>query len=111
MSSIFLIKPYKIKDSWFFDDQKRDIYERPFAKGVNSILQGVSDDLKTERIKIIFSSSPFNGYQYSFTCMKPEESGYWYKCDQTSNNGWLRSGLFKYFDRAPEKLYVQFKPY
>ena len=39
-----------------------------------------------------------------------ESGGNWYYSPEYDAEGWLCPALFKYFEWAPERLYVQVKP-
>ena len=42
--------------------------------------------------------------------MREENGGYWYKVKDFPVEGWLCPALFKYFDDAPESLYIKAEP-
>jgi hypothetical protein len=39
--------------------------------------------------------------------VKEEYDGYWYRVEDQSAEGWLCPALFKYFETAPETIYVK----
>jgi len=57
--------------------------------------------------RLLFSMSPFPGYQKRLTWNREEMGGNWYACDDPPMEGWLCPALFRYFDRAPAELYVK----
>jgi len=59
---------------------------------------------------LIFSATPFPGYQAEFERRREEMGGTWYYSAALDMESWLCPALFRYFDAAPEKIYAQFKP-
>ena len=41
---------------------------------------------------------------------KAESGGFWYNVEKSDQTGWLCPALFKFFPKAPEKLYVRADP-
>ena len=58
---------------------------------------------------LLFSSSPFPGYQLELEWVEKELGGNWYKSEALGMGGWLCPALIKYFNEAPERIYAQFK--
>ena len=61
------------------------------------------------RFSLLFSAQPFPNYQFQFDWRREEYGGNWYYLATLDMEGWLCPALFKYFDVAPQKLYVQCK--
>jgi hypothetical protein len=57
------------------------------------------------RFIIYFSSVPFPDYQCLFSRGDEEAGGYWYHFG--NRKGWLCPVLFRYFSKAPQKIYVK----
>jgi len=57
--------------------------------------------------RLLFSSSPFPGYQKRLVWRREEFGGNWYASDDPPREGWLCPALFRYFDEAPPELYVK----
>ena len=53
---------------------------------------------------------PFPGSQHEFVCRREESGGNWYFSAAYGLEGRLCPAMFKYFDAAPDRLYVQVKP-
>ena len=53
-----------------------------------------------------FSASPFPGFQKKIDWVREDSGGNWYRMDDPQVEGWLCPALFKYFNRAPDSLYV-----
>jgi hypothetical protein len=60
-------------------------------------------------VTLFFSAAPFPGAQHVFLRRREESGGHWYFSEEYDQEGWLCPALFKYFDKAPDCLYVQVK--
>ena len=60
--------------------------------------------------RLLFSATPFPGHQYQLTWLREEFGGNWYRCVQLEMDGWLCPALFKYFDEAPDTIYLRAEP-
>lgn len=111
-NAIQVIAPYWDHGTWVFDDRERGLTREPFVSGVPEMIDvlvaGIPDARKGFRL--LFSSSPFPGYQKQFSLVRPDYGGNWYRCDDPPMEGWLCPALFKYFDEAPKKLYARAEP-
>ena len=66
-----------------------------------------------------FSDSEFQGSQMMVSRQREQNGGNWYKLEQINldgkglvkspvpHEGWLCPALFKYYDKAPQKIYVR----
>ena len=111
MNTINAIHPYKIKGVWVFDDPSVGLVQEPFISGTDDIIERlvVGLDHPAEGFTLLFSASPFPGHNATFEWRRSEMDGNWYYNAQADMEGWLCSALLKYFDTAPERIYVQFK--
>lgn len=111
MNAINVIKPYKYLTHWVFDDEKVGLVQEPFIAGADDIINQAVKDIPDadSGFLLMFSSSPFPGYQLEFTWLREENDGNWYFAEKLGMEGWLCPALLKYFDKAPEKIYAQFK--
>jgi hypothetical protein len=109
MNSLFAIAPYKYEGIWVFDDPRVGLAQEPFVSGADTILDVLTADIPTaaEGFKLIFSPEPFPGYTARFVWNRPEFNGNWYSWPDRDMEGWLCPALFKYFESAPQELYVQ----
>jgi hypothetical protein len=60
--------------------------------------------------RLLFSASPFPGYQRKLTRLREEFGGWWYESTEPEMEGWLCPALFRYFDEAPAEIYVKAEP-
>ena len=111
-NTILIIEPYRSGGTWAFDDPGRGLTREPFVSGVPEMIDAlVADVPDAERgFRLLFSSSPFPGFQAEFTRDRTEYGGTWYRLSDPPMEGWLCPALFKYFDVAPEKLYAKAEP-
>ena len=73
--------------------------------------QAVRDILAIERpedgFRMIFSAGEFPAYDFRLDWEREGEGGNYYSSEQFEMEGWLCPALLKYFDAAPESLYVK----
>jgi hypothetical protein len=109
MNSLFAIAPYKFEGLWVFDDSNAGLAKEPFISGADRILDVITQNIPDadKGFRLIFSSEPFPGYTARFVWSRPEHGGNWYFWPDKEMEGWLCPALFKYFEQAPENLYVK----
>lgn len=112
MNAINVISPYKYLDMWVFDDPRVGLVQEPFVGGADTIIDKLVADIPNAQagFMLIFSSAPFPGHQWKLFWSRGESGGNWYHCPDLGLEGWLCPALFRYFEQAPAKLYVQVKP-
>lgn len=114
-NSLMVLNPYYHSGMWVFDDPNTGLVREPFVAGVPEILevllqqQGILEQAKERGFTLVFSASPFPQYQLHARWSREEYGGNWYEVDTPIGKaeGWLCPALFKYFERAPENLYVR----
>lgn len=112
MNAIVAIHPYKANGMWVFDDPAVGLVQEPFVSGADAIIdRAVAWIPKAEEgFTLIFSATPFPGFQFEFQWRREEYGGNWYYNGALEMEGWLCPALFKYFEAAPERLYAEFRP-
>ena len=112
MNTINIIQPYKYLTMWVFDDEKVDLIQEPFVSGADEIIEEMVKDFPDadNGFILMFSATSFPGHQVVFEWRREDQGGNWYYLKELDKEGWLCPALFKYFDKAPENIYVQFKP-
>ena len=112
MNAILVIHPYKSDGVWAFDDPKVGLVREPFVAGADAILDKMVEGIPDAEsgVTVLFSARPFPGYQHELVWRREEMGGNWYVHPKLDMEGWLCPALFKYFDRAPERIYAQVKP-
>jgi hypothetical protein len=108
VNSIHVIHPYKSGSVWVFDDDRVGLRAEPFVGGATEIIDRLTCDLPDadSGFTLIFSATPFRGYQHCLKWVREEFGGNTYRVDQWGMDGWLCPALFKYFDQAPSEIYV-----
>ncbi|BAT55695.1 hypothetical protein NOS3756_46880 [Nostoc sp. NIES-3756] len=104
-----VIFPYRHNQTWVFDDERMGLVQEPFVSGVPEMIEVLIQEIPNvdEGFKLLFSASPFPGYQAELTWCREEYGGNWYAWNQNSLEGWLCPALFKYFNQPPEKIYCK----
>lgn len=112
MNSIRVIHPYWYFGSLVFDDDSVGLVREPFVAGADEVLKilaGQVGEACRQKFTLLFSDSPFPGHQAEMRRAEPEQGGNWYVCEKVGLRGWLCPALYKYFDVAPESLFIQIK--
>jgi hypothetical protein len=108
-NAMMTVFPYRDRGQWVFDDESVGLKREPFVFGVPEMIDAFVKDIPNARhgFKLYFSAKPFPGYEASLSWLREEYEGNWYRWDSTAQEGWLCPALFKYFDKAPEKIYCK----
>ena len=111
MNAIFVIKPYQYLTLWVFDDKKVGLIQEPFVSGADEIIDLMVVDIvgAKEGFILMFSETPFPGYQIDFRWLREDGGGNWYYVSTLDKEGWLCPALYRYFENAPKNIYAQFK--
>jgi len=109
INSIIIVAPYWCEGTWVFDDEAAGLDREPFVAGVPEMINDMVYDIPDARsgFRLTFSATPFPGYQRELIWIREEYEGNWYRINGQPEEGWLCPALLKYFDSAPEKLYVR----
>lgn len=110
-NQIMAIAPYWSDDlqTWVFDDPAVDLVQEPFVSGVPEMMDDLVSDIPDARrgFRLLFSAGPFPDFQRKLTRLREEFDGWWYAAEEPRLEGWLCPALFRYFDEAPEEIYVK----
>ena len=113
-NQILVIAPYWLEEvgTWVFDDPAAGLAQEPFVSGVPEMIDHLVKNIPNARsgFRLLFSASPFPGYQKRVTWKREETGGNWYASEDPPMEGWLCPALFRYFDQAPAELYVKAEP-
>jgi hypothetical protein len=112
MNTLLAIAPYKFEGFWVFDDPSVGLRQEPFISGADRVLDILTADIPNaaQGFKLVFSAQPFPGFVARFVRSRPEFGGYWYSWPERGLEGWLCPALFKYFETAPDEIYVNVFP-
>ena len=110
-NQIMVIAPYWLEDvrTWVFDDPATGLQQEPFVEGVPEMIDDLVAEIPNAQsgFRLFFSASPFPGYQRKLRRLRQEFGGWWYASDEPEAEGWLCPALFRYFDEAPDEIYVK----
>ena len=111
-NSLLVIAPYWFEGTWVFDDPAVGLQREPFVSGVPEMINNLVSNLPEARrgFRLTFSADPFPGFQQELKWVREEMGGNWYRTEDPTMEGWLCPALFRYFDRAPERIYVKTEP-
>ncbi len=86
---LMVIVPYWCQGTWVFDDESVGLNKEPFVAGVPEMIDNLVKDIPNARggFRLLFSSTPFPGYQIEITRVKEEYHGYWYRVEDQSTEG------------------------
>jgi hypothetical protein len=110
-SHVMVIAPYWLDEAqtWVFDDPATGLHHEPFLSGTPAMIDDLVKDIPNAHsgFRLLFSSSPFPGFQRLLAWKREDTDGHWYASNSPPLEGWLSSVLVRYFDRAPALLYVK----
>jgi hypothetical protein len=109
---LMAIEPYWHEGTWVFDDASKGLDKEPFVQGIPEMIDALTKDMPNARagFVLLFSAQPFAGYQVELTLVREEYGGHWYTVKDLGVQGWLCPALLRYFDDAPQSLYVKAEP-
>lgn len=109
---IFVIRPYRWNGMWVFDDPDVGLVREPFVAGVPAMIERATANIPNadQGFVAVFSAGYFPDATVVLERVRPEGGGNVYRWAETGQEGWLCPALFRYFDAAPEKLYIQVRP-
>lgn len=106
---LFMISPYWLHGTWVFDDQAVGLVQEPFVMGIPQIIDDMVKEIPDAKtgFVLVFAGNPFPSFDREINWVREEMGGNWYHDEKTGIEGWLCPALFKYFDKAPEKIYAK----
>lgn len=105
---LMVIKPYWYNNTWVFDDETVGLRQEPFVLNIPDMITDLVKDIPGARkgFRLLFSASPFPGYQVELEWVREECEGNWYRIKGHTLEGWLCPSLFKYFKVAPKSIFA-----
>jgi hypothetical protein len=110
-NAIHMISPYLYEGEWVFDDERVGLTKEPFVEGIPEMIDELVADIPDAKNGFIlyFSDQPMPDTEVVLRWRRTEFDGNWYWAEAYQKEGWLCPALFKYYDKAPEKIYVKAK--
>jgi hypothetical protein len=111
MNAINVIRPYRYEGMWVFDDPSVGLSKEPFVSGTDTLIDRATASIPDAEngFTLIFSGTPFPSANLSLDWRREEAEGNWYYSPDFDSEGWLCPALFKYFDKAPKRIFIQIK--
>jgi len=112
-NQVMVIQPYRAHGTWVFDDPVAGLVQEPFVAGIPAMIDLLVEDIPnaSQGFRLLFSADQIPGFQVSVVWLREENGGNWYKLDDSDTGadmeGWLCPALFRYFEKAPDLLYVK----
>ena len=117
MNQINTILPYRSMGGWAFDDDAVGLEREPFVAGADKAIDKIVEHLgiETDKIKMTFSKDKFPGHhvKLEYLVKNPWDEGDFYTIydDNFNLELWLCPALLKYFNGAPDEIYVKVEEY
>lgn len=108
---IKVIRPYQWEGIWVFDDPAVGLDKEALVAGMPELIEmatakaGIREPEKG--FVALFSKDPFPNAQVCLEHVREEGGGNVYRWPEVDREGWLCPALFRYFDQAPERLYIE----
>ncbi len=113
MNSIMVLRPYKYSGMWVFDDERVGLLREAFVAGADTMIDVATGMLGIENpeegFTLVFSENKFPSAQIELEWIREEFDGNVYTWKEQNIEGWLCPALFKYFEKAPSKMYIEIK--
>jgi hypothetical protein len=111
-NAILIIAPYEYQGTWVFDDAAAGLTREPFVAGIPEMIDVLVEDVPDAKagFRLLFSAREFPGFQKKLTWARSDGSGNYYRLEEPPMEGWICPALFKYYETAPEELFVRAEP-
>ncbi|HTE18814.1 MAG TPA: DUF6717 family protein [Armatimonadota bacterium] len=110
-NSLRVIHPYRLAGTWGFDDPATGLAREPFVAGIDDLLDRKAREVGAgDELTLTFAERAFPGANVHLEWIRDEEGGAWYYDAEADAEGWLCPALYRYFDEAPEALWLQIRP-
>jgi hypothetical protein len=110
-NQIKVIRPYKWEGVWVFDDPSVGLDKEALVAGMPELIEIATARAGIENPEkgfvVLFSQDPFPTAQVCLGWVREEWGGNVYRWPEVGKEGWLCPALFRYFDQAPERLYIE----
>jgi len=106
---IRILRVYRHNKGWVFDDPAVGLRKEPLVMGIDRMLDTLAGP-RTKEVYLTFSDQPFDHFNVELEWVSAEDSGNWYRSMSGITMGimgWLCPALYKYFSKAPSKLFLE----
>lgn len=110
MNAVQMIRPYKWKGRWVFDDEDVGLLREPFILGMSEMVSEMVRDVPRaeEGFCMYFSTAPLpTDGVFHLKYMAHEAEGAWYRNVETRMCGWLCPATLFYFEWFPPEIYIK----
>tara|TARA_R100000008_G_C3581403_1_gene168783 strand:- start:1202 stop:1567 length:366 start_codon:yes stop_codon:yes gene_type:complete len=109
-NALYVISPYKIEGQWVFDDSSKGLEREPLVCGADILCSQLFK--KYGDFNLIFSDNKLPKFDFHLKKHTSKTdldmtNGTWYKVAGSDLDVWLCPALFRYYDKAPENLYIK----
>ncbi len=111
-NAIMVIAPYQFNGTWVFDDARFGLVREPFVAGVPEMIDVLVADIPEadKGFRLTFSARPFPDFDKKLTWLRGDMEGNYYRLDDPPMEGWICPAMFKYYENAPQELYIKADP-
>jgi hypothetical protein len=110
-NQIKVIRPYRWEGVWVFDDPAVGLDKEALVAGMPEMIEVATERAgianPEDGFVVLFSQGPFPTAQVCLERVRQEWGGNVYRWPEVGLEGWLCPALFRYFDQAPQRLYVE----
>jgi hypothetical protein len=111
LNVINVITPYRHEGMWVFDDPSVGLHREPFVAGADVMIDVLTKDIPNAEkgFNLVFSKDRFPCAQILLMHVREELGGNVYHNPELEMTCWLCPALLKYFETAPERIYVEIR--
>jgi hypothetical protein len=108
-NALITLFPFKYQGVWMFNDKSKRLENEAFIAGIDDMLDLLTAHIPNavQGFKLTISTEPFPNYMVVLERRNRQYGGRWYYCPHFKTVGWLCPALFKYFWKAPRRLYAR----
>lgn len=110
-NAINILNPYKVGDTWFYDDSDLKVYKEPFVMGSSEVITSLVGKDCTS-FEMLISKDPMPNCTIKIVRrLDLETDGIkgWYQLESTDMVHWLCGHLLDYFNDYPDCIYIHLK--
>ena len=111
-NSLFVIMPYfdKSLEAWVFDDEERGLKKEALVLGADLLCQRLYEKYGDFSASFSANYIPDSDIVLHRRTEPSRQNGTWYVEATTKQDTWLCPALFKFFNEAPDSIYLKVNP-